>query len=125
MLLKTLQQQGYDIWIYTSSQRPLWHLKLWFLCLGIPLDGAVNLRRHHKVLQSYPSPINGISKYPPAFEIDLLVDDSEGVVLEGQRYNFAVIHIKPDDERWTETLQEHLSVLYEKMRSVHIYDETS
>lgn len=42
----------------------------------------------------------GCSKYPPAFGIDMLVDDSPGVVLEGQRYGFRVIQISPEDEQW-------------------------
>ena len=107
-LLKSLQNQGYEIWIYTSSQRPVWYLKVWFWRLGIHLNGIINLGRHYRVLRNYPSPIDSISKYPPAFGIDCLIDDSEGVVEEGRRYNFEVIHITPDNSQWAETVQAQL-----------------
>lgn len=108
MLLKTLHQQGHEIWIYTTSQRPPWYLKLWFWCLQIPLHGVINLDIHRRILKTYPSPINSLSKYPPAFRIDILIDDSEGVVFEGQRYGFSVIRIDPHDIQWTERISREL-----------------
>jgi hypothetical protein len=44
------------------------------------------------------------SKYPPAFGIDLLVDDSEDVRIEGERFGFAVLHIREDDLMWCERI---------------------
>ena len=41
------------------------------------------------------------SKLPPAFGIDLHVDDSEGVRLEGVRHGFRVVVVRPDDQHWT------------------------
>ena len=46
----------------------------------------------------------GCSKYPPAFGIDVLVDDSQGAVLEGKRYGFQVIQVSPQDEQWVENV---------------------
>ena len=40
------------------------------------------------------------TKHPPSFGIDLLVDDSEGVRLEGERHGFRVLVVRPEDERW-------------------------
>ena len=40
------------------------------------------------------------SKYPPAFGIDLHVDDSEGVRMEGDEHGFRVVVVRPDDENW-------------------------
>ena len=45
--------------------------------------------------------LRGPSKYPPAFAIDLHVDDSEGVRLEGQRHGFAFVVVSPEDPDWT------------------------
>jgi hypothetical protein len=42
------------------------------------------------------------SKYPPAFGIDLLIDDLEGVRCEGDRFGFRVLCVAPDDELWAE-----------------------
>ncbi len=47
---------------------------------------------------------NGRSKYPPAFGIDVLVDDLPGVVLEGERCGFRVIQVGPKNEQWVETV---------------------
>lgn len=44
------------------------------------------------------------SKYPPAFDIDLLVDDSRGIELEGQRHGFRTVIIDPDDANWVNTV---------------------
>lgn len=108
VLLQELHKRGHDVWLYTTSQRPSWYLKLWFWILGISLDGVVNLARHRQTIGAYSSPVCYASKYPPAFAIDVLVDDSEGVVLEGQQYGFSVIRIAPDDITWTETLRNAL-----------------
>jgi hypothetical protein len=42
------------------------------------------------------------SKYPPAFAIDLLVDDAGGIEMEGKRFGFAVLQIKDDNTSWCE-----------------------
>lgn len=41
------------------------------------------------------------SKFPLAFGIDLHIDDSEGVRMEGEAHGFRVLVVRPDDERWT------------------------
>jgi hypothetical protein len=77
-LVHQLRQRGCSIWIYTSSGRTAFHIRLWLLLHGIRVDGVVNEERHRRELSGrrfsrLPS------KYPPAFGIDLHVDDSEGV----------------------------------------------
>ena len=104
-LLQKLHRQGHEIWIYTTSQRSSWYLKCWFRFLKIPLDGVVNFTRHCQKMRAYSFPLSYVSKYPPAFDIDILVDDSDGVMLEGQRYGFTVIHLNPNDEYWQDSLQ--------------------
>jgi hypothetical protein len=83
------------LWLYTTSYRSPRYLRGWFGCLGIPLAGVVNQAEHNRVVGRY-----GPSKFPPAFGIDLHVDDSEGVGLEGQRHGFAVVVISPEDPDW-------------------------
>jgi hypothetical protein len=62
-----------ELWVYTTSYRSPRSLRGWFRCLGVPLAGVVNQARHERVVGR-----QGPSKYPPAFGIDLHVDDSEG-----------------------------------------------
>jgi hypothetical protein len=99
-LLKDLRREGHEIWIYTTSLRDPWYLKMWFWGPGIRLSGVVNQTIHQQVVTSLPTPFCSASKYPPAFGIDILIDDSEGVLLEGQRYGFEVIQVDPKDSNW-------------------------
>jgi hypothetical protein len=94
-LLGTLRDCGHEVWLYTTSYRSPLRLRLWFAAFGVRLDGIVNQARHEAVVGQRPC-----SKYPPAFGIDLLVDDSEGVVLEGARHGFGVLRIDELDAAW-------------------------
>jgi hypothetical protein len=99
-LMRTLQAQGHDLWIYTTSGRDAGYLRIWFLLLGVRIGGVVNYHRHEALLRAGQCP--KCSKYPPAFRIDLLIDDSEGVAEEGMRHGFDVLLIDPSDTNWTE-----------------------
>lgn len=96
-LLNGLRRYGHEVWLYTSSFRSPTRLRLWFASFGVGLQGIVNQARHQTVLADRNM---SCSKYPPAFGIDLLVDDAEGVALEGERLGFSVLHIREDDESW-------------------------
>jgi hypothetical protein len=96
-LMTTLLRRRCKIWIYTSSCRSPRYLKSWFARLGIPLEGIVNQIRHEGTVG-----LRGPSKYPPAFGIDLHVDDSPGVAMEGADHRFAVLVVAPEDPDWVE-----------------------
>ena len=99
-LMRTLQGQGHDLWIYTASGRDPTYLRIWFLLLGVRIGGVVNYPRHESLRLAGRCP--NCSKYPPAFGIDLLIDDSEGVAEEGRRHGFSVLLIDPADVCWAE-----------------------
>lgn len=96
-LMAALVQRQCPIWLYTSSCRCPRYLKAWFASMGIPIEGVVNLERHHQTVG-----LRGPSKFPPAFGIDLHIDDSLGVAMEGASHQFAVLVVKPDDADWAE-----------------------
>jgi len=98
-LIRTLRRQGHSVWIYTSSGRSPSRIQRWLILHGIRVDGIINDERHHhtaRLLGERRWP----SKYPPAFGIDLHVDDSEGVAMEGATHGFRVVHVAPDDLDW-------------------------
>ena len=96
-LMTALIRRRCKIWIYTSSGRCPRYLKSWFTSFGIPIEGVVNLDRHERTVG-----LRGPSKFPPAFGIDLHVDDSSGVALEGADHRFAVLVVSPEDSGWVE-----------------------
>jgi hypothetical protein len=94
-LIKDLQKQGHTIFVYTTSYRTPIKIRLMFLSYGIKLDKIINQTIHQKTVGT------SCSKYPPAFSIDIHIDDSKGVEMEGERFNFKTIIITEDHPHWT------------------------
>jgi hypothetical protein len=109
-LCRQLRARGCELWVYTTSCRNPWSVRLQFLSYRLRLGGVVNYDRHRRWLDrlrgernpGWPDPA-GCSKFPPAFGVHLLVDDSEGVVLEGQRFGFRVLHVRQDPD-WADAV---------------------
>jgi hypothetical protein len=93
-LVAHCQRQGWEVWVYTTSYRGAGYIRRLFWLQGIRLAGVVNQERHDREVTVRST------KYPPQFGIDLLVDDSEGVRLEGERYGFTTLVVKPTDVEW-------------------------
>lgn len=100
-LMKACKQQGHQIYIYTTSLRPVSRIWFTFFTYGIKPDKVINLKVHEATLKDQSSLY---SKYPPAFNIDIHIDDSKGVETEGNRYNFKTIIISEDNLNWTEDI---------------------
>lgn len=98
-LAASCRAQGWEVWVYTTSYRSVWHIRRLFWLHGIRLDGVVNQARHERAVTVRSS------KHPPTFGIDLLVDDSEGVQLEGERHGFRVLVVRPDAADWVAAVQ--------------------
>lgn len=113
-LMKQLKQYECEIWIYTSSYRSPCLIRLWLLCYGIHVTGVIN-QAVHNAYQSRNLGYDLASKNPKAFGIDLHVDDSEGVRLEGEKYGFKVVVISPEDRNW------NLAVLEAVVRQLKPY----
>lgn len=100
-LFKELRYKGYRIYIYTTSFRSTARIKLTFYSYGIPVDSAINQQRHDKQLKENRT---RTSKFPPAFDIDVHVDDSPGLRIEGERLNFRTIIVDAHDKNWGQTI---------------------
>jgi hypothetical protein len=96
-LIRALKSQGHRILVYTTSYRKARRIWWTFFSYGIRLDGIINQTRHERVLGEQSK---DRSKYPPAFDIDIHIDDSQGVEIEGVRYDFKTIILTEDNPDW-------------------------
>jgi hypothetical protein len=124
-LIRELRRRKCSIWIYTSSGRTPQQIRSWLWTHGIRIDGVVNCERHHQELAGHRLSCLP-SKYPPAFGIDLHVDDSLGVKMEGDTHGFRVVLVRPDDKLWTQQVLDavtHVQKLHEQRspkRQLHL-----
>ncbi len=109
-LTRELRRQGCSVWVYTSSGRTPSYIRRWLLLYGIHVDGVVNSELHKQALTERGL-ANAPSKLPPAFDIDLHVDDSEGVQLEGIDHGFRVVVVDPQDEQWAQRVLDAVALL--------------
>lgn len=98
-LFRRLQDDGWELWIYTTSHRSPWSVRSWLWCHGIRVSRVVNQDVHDRHFRNQPRS-EAPSKNPAAFGIALHVDDSLGVQIEGKRHGFNVVVISPEDLDW-------------------------
>jgi hypothetical protein len=96
------RQRRWEVWIYTTSYRSPFYIRKLLWVYGLRADGIINQTRHTKHVRIRST------KHPPTFGITVLIDDSRGVHLEGQRFGFPVIQIDPDNADWVATIQTQL-----------------
>ncbi|WP_438423284.1 HAD family hydrolase [Aquimarina macrocephali] len=101
-LVSDLQNQGHKIHIYTTSFRSKGKIRLTLRYYGIKVNRIVNQTENQRVLKSRN--INS-SKFPPAFDFDLHIDDLKGVGIESERFNFNAIIVEPTDKNWVEKIK--------------------
>ncbi len=69
-----------------------------FLSYSIPVDFIINQQMHDRRMIRKGK---NISKFPPEFGIDIHIDDSAGVEMEGKKFGFKTIIISPDEGDWS------------------------
>ena len=107
-LFRHLQTEGHEVGIYTTSYRSKLKLRLQLFSYGITPDFIITEKENRVELkrrQVY------CSKYPPAFGIDLHVDDSVGVEREGKKYSFQTIIVNKEDLDWLEKIKRYLQTI--------------
>ncbi|WP_298760555.1 HAD family hydrolase [uncultured Psychroserpens sp.] len=107
-LISDLQNQGHKIHIYTTSFRTKGKIRRTLKYYGIKVNQVINQEENQRVLKSQN--INS-SKFPPAFDFDLHIDDLKGVGIESEKFNFKAIIIEPTDKNWTEKIKIGITTL--------------
>lgn len=100
-LIRQLQDEGYEVWVYTSSFRTMQYIKGLFRLYKVNFDGIVNGQRHMKEVQAGHSQTLP-NKMPNHYRISLHIDDESVMVTSGKAYGFNVFQIYAQDDDWAE-----------------------
>lgn len=102
-LINSLKQQGFEIWVYTSSFRSERYIKWLFKHYGVKFDGIINGERHLREVQrdrQRPMP----NKMPSYYRIALHIDDEQSVVNSSKDYGVKILKVDVQDDEWAEKI---------------------
>lgn len=102
--LNRIRNTGFELWVYTTSNRTEKYIRGYFRKYGVTLDGVVNAQRHEREVVRGRDKSSVPSKCPSAYRIDLHVDDEMSVYQNGIANGFRVYRITDDDKDWTENI---------------------
>ena len=102
-LIRALQAQGYEVWVYTSSFRSEHYIRTLFRFYGVRFDGIVNGNRHLKEVQRDKRDILP-QKLPNRYRISLHVDDETVICSLGSQYGFSAYQLEAQDDNWKEKI---------------------
>ncbi len=102
-LIHTLQQEGFEVWVYTSSFRSELYIRNLFRHYGIRFDQIVNAPRHLREVQR-DNPRRLPQKMPQFYRISLHVDDEQVIHDYGRSMGFRTFHVCDPDDEWAEKL---------------------
>lgn len=112
-LIRRLQEEGCDVWIYTSSFRSEKYIRNLFRLYGVHFQGVVNGQRHMKEVQArHRDPLP--NKLPCYYRISLHIDDESIVMTHGKTYGFNVFQLNAQDDDWAEKVMERVYEIKKK-----------
>ena len=102
-LIKSLQEMGYEVWVYTSSFRSEKYIVGLFRHYHVKFDGIVNGSRHLKEVQR-DNKQTLPQKLPSRYRISLHIDDEAIVCTLGRQYGYNVYQLEAQDDEWKEKI---------------------
>lgn len=114
-LIHRMQDEGFEVWVYTSSFRSEKYISWLFRLYGVKFDGIVNGDRHLKEVQgrnTHTMP----TKMPSKYRISLHIDDESIVATYGKEYGFNVYQLNAQDDEWEEKIMERLNQIKKRER---------
>jgi hypothetical protein len=102
-LINTLQEQGYEVWVYTSSFRSEKYIRTLFRHYGVRFNGIVNANRHLREVQRDKKELLP-QKLPNHYRISLHIDDETIVCTLGRQYGYNVYQLNAQDDDWKEKI---------------------
>ena len=100
VLCEELKSLGFDICVYTTSERSVSYIKHLFGLYGIKLSNVINQKVHKEFVQGTRKEVMP-SKVPSKFRIDLHIDDDISVKQNGMQFGFNVLIISKYDKEWS------------------------
>ena len=100
-LIRTLQERGYEVWIYTSSHRTERYLRTLFRAYGIRFNGIVNAMRHEREVQRARKE-RLPQKLPNYYRIALHIDDEKAIRDNSVQYGYRTFCVREPDAHWAE-----------------------
>lgn len=102
-LLRRINKNGMELWIYTTSFRPISYVKKYFKYYGVKIDRVINGQVHRDEVQRNFNKILP-SKMPSRYRIDLHVDDEIQIKQYGSIYGFKVFLLNKENKAWVDEL---------------------
>ena len=115
-VVRTLQQMGYEVWVYTSSFRSERYIRWLFRLYGVRFDGIVNGHRHLKEVQRNNRTVLP-QKLPNRYRISLHVDDEEVICSLGSQYGFRTYQLDAQDDDWKSKIIDRAQQIEKLIRS--------
>lgn len=114
-LIKRMQEEGIEVWVYTSSFRSIKYINDYFRMYGVRFDGIVNGERHLREVQgnnqnTFPQ------KLPCKYRISLHIDDEAIVATYGRAYGFNVYQLEAQDDDWEDKIMERVHQIKKRER---------
>lgn len=104
-LVRSLQDMGYEVWVYTSSFRSIRYIEMLFFFYGVRFDDIINGTRHLREVQRDRKEILP-QKLPNRYRISLHIDDESIVCSMGRQYGYNTYQLEAEDDNWKEKIIE-------------------
>ena len=121
-LIRSLQELGYEVWVYTSSYRTESYIRHLFALYGVRFDGIINATRHLKEVQRDRKNMLP-QKVPTHYHISLHVDDEAVICSYGREYGFDTYQLEGPDEEWKEKIIRRAAEVKKKWELQHKTEE--
>lgn len=106
-LIRKLQEEDVEVWVYTSSFRSERYIKTLFALYKVKFNSIVNGHRHLKEVQGNRKEALP-QKMPCRYRISLHIDDESVICTAGKAYGFNVYQLNAHDDDWKEKILERV-----------------
>lgn len=106
-LIKRLQAEGFEVWVYTSSFRSERYIRNLFKHYHVSFNSIVNGTRHLKEVQGDKKETLP-QKLPCKYRISLHIDDEAVICSSGKAYGFNVYQLDAQDDDWEEKIMQRV-----------------